>query len=151
MGRRTDSGLNRCARSGYVHRRTWRESIRRTQRALHSRRQQRSRPAQYSRGLSNDRARRDNGNSPLRRACPHLAGFSLPELQDAAVMTAPAVSTVVPVFNEEEHMAILQSELRDALAGLDHEIIFVDDGSSDGSAAKIEKAPQGRGIRFEEN
>src|SRR3982074_953218 len=66
-------------------------------------------------------------------------------------MTAPAVSIVVPVFNEEENMSILQSELRNALAGLDYEIIFVDDGSRDATAAKIENAPDVRVIRFEKN
>src|SRR3981081_2066243 len=66
-------------------------------------------------------------------------------------MTAPAVSIVVPVFNEEENMSILQSELRNALAGLDYEIIFVDDGSREATAAKIENAPNVRVIRFEKN
>jgi dolichol-phosphate mannosyltransferase len=45
----------------------------------------------------------------------------------------------------------LQSELRAALAGLNHEIIFVDDGSADGSADKIESAPNVRILRFEKN
>jgi dolichol-phosphate mannosyltransferase len=62
-----------------------------------------------------------------------------------------AVSVVVPVFNEEENMSILQSELREALARLDYEIIFVDDGSTDRSAEKIEVAPNIRVIRFEKN
>ncbi|MDQ2823981.1 MAG: glycosyltransferase family 2 protein [Verrucomicrobiota bacterium] len=66
-------------------------------------------------------------------------------------MSSPAVSVVVPVFNEEENMSILQSELRAALAGLDHEIIFVDDGSKDGTAGKIENAPQVHLLRFEKN
>jgi dolichol-phosphate mannosyltransferase len=64
---------------------------------------------------------------------------------------APAVSVVVPVFNEEANMSILQAELRSALAGLDHEIIFVDDGSTDQSVAKIETAPHVRVLRFEKN
>jgi dolichol-phosphate mannosyltransferase len=64
---------------------------------------------------------------------------------------SPAVSIVVPVFNEAENLPILQSELRAALAGLDHEIIFVDDGSTDGSADKIESAPNVRILRFEKN
>lgn len=65
--------------------------------------------------------------------------------------TSPAISVVVPVFNEEENMPILQSELRNALAGLDHEIVFVDDGSTDRSAEKIEPGPNVRIIRFEKN
>lgn len=64
---------------------------------------------------------------------------------------SPAVSVVVPVFNEEDNLPILQSELRAALAGLDNEIIFVDDGSTDHSADKIERAPNVRILRFEEN
>jgi glycosyltransferase involved in cell wall biosynthesis len=63
----------------------------------------------------------------------------------------PAVSVVVPVFNEEENMPILQSELRAALAGLDYEIVFVDDGSTDRSAEKIEPGPRVRVVRFEKN
>lgn len=64
---------------------------------------------------------------------------------------APAVSVVVPVFNEEANMSILQAELRSALARLDHEIIFVDDGSTDQSVAKIENAPHVRLLRLEKN
>lgn len=64
---------------------------------------------------------------------------------------SPAVSVVVPVFNEEENLPILQSELRAALGGLDHEIIFVDDGSTDRSADKIERASNVRILRFEKN
>jgi len=64
---------------------------------------------------------------------------------------APAVSVVVPVFNEEANMSILQAELRSALTGLGYEIIFVDDGSTDQSAAKIEAAPHVRVLRFEKN
>jgi len=62
-----------------------------------------------------------------------------------------AVSVVVPVFNEEESIAILQSELRSALSGVDHEIVFVDDGSTDRSADKIEVAPNVQVVRFEKN
>jgi dolichol-phosphate mannosyltransferase len=64
---------------------------------------------------------------------------------------APAVSIVVPVFNEEPNMSILQAELRSALTGLGYEIIFVDDGSTDQSAAKIEAAPHVRVLQFDKN
>src|SRR6202011_6173596 len=67
------------------------------------------------------------------------------------VAASPAVSVVVPVFDEEENMSILQAELRAALAGLDYEIVFVDDGSSDRTAEKIEADPKIRVIRFERN
>jgi len=62
-----------------------------------------------------------------------------------------AVSVIVPLFNEEENMSILQSELRAALAGVDHEIIFVDDGSVDRTAERVEKAANVRVIRFAKN
>jgi len=64
---------------------------------------------------------------------------------------SPAISVVVPVFNEEENMSILQSELLSALTGLDYEIVFVDDGSVDRSVEKIEKTRQVRVLRFEKN
>jgi len=67
------------------------------------------------------------------------------------VSAIPAVSVVVPVFNEEENVSILQSELRAALSGLDYEIVFVDDGSTDRSAEKIEAAANIRILRFERN
>jgi dolichol-phosphate mannosyltransferase len=64
---------------------------------------------------------------------------------------SPAVSVVVPLYNEEENLPILQDELRSALDGFDYEIIFVDDGSVDHTAARIETAPNIRLIRFEKN
>jgi dolichol-phosphate mannosyltransferase len=63
----------------------------------------------------------------------------------------PAVSIVVPVFNEEQNISILQSELQAALGGLDYEAVFVDDGSTDRSAEKIEPGPNVRIVRFEKN
>ena len=67
------------------------------------------------------------------------------------VTNAPAVSVVVPLFNEEENISILQSELRAALDGLDYEIVFVDDGSLDCTVERIETAPNVLLIRFEKN
>jgi dolichol-phosphate mannosyltransferase len=67
------------------------------------------------------------------------------------VTNAPAISVIVPLFNEEENISILQSELRAALDGLDYEILFVDDGSVDCTIERIETAPNVRLIRFEKN
>jgi dolichol-phosphate mannosyltransferase len=64
---------------------------------------------------------------------------------------SPAVSVIVPLFNEEENISILQSELKLALGGIDHEIIFVDDGSIDRTVERIVAAPNIRAIRFEKN
>jgi dolichol-phosphate mannosyltransferase len=64
---------------------------------------------------------------------------------------SPAISVIVPVFNEEENMSILQSELETALGGHDHEIIFVDDGSVDRTVERVVTTPNIRVIRFEKN
>ena len=64
---------------------------------------------------------------------------------------SPSVSVIVPLFNEEESVSILQSELRTALGELSYEIIFVDDGSVDRTVDRIEPAPHIRVIRFEKN
>ena len=64
---------------------------------------------------------------------------------------SPAVSVIVPVYNEEENVPILQAELRAALRAIDHEFIFVDDGSADRTVERIEAAPNMRVIRFEKN
>jgi len=64
---------------------------------------------------------------------------------------SPLVSVVVPLFNEEASMPILQSELRAALGDLDHEIIFVDDGSIDRTVERIENAANVRVVRFARN
>jgi glycosyltransferase involved in cell wall biosynthesis len=84
-----------------------------------------------------------------------MEDFSLPEVSDFAVMNegadSPAVSVVVPLFNEEENVALLQSELAAALGGLDYEIIFVDDGSSDRTVERIAPGLGIRVLRFEKN
>ncbi len=61
------------------------------------------------------------------------------------------VSVVVPLYNEEENVSILQRELTDALTGLDYEIIFVDDGSRDETVSRIVPDPRIRVLRFEKN
>ncbi|MGI8435613.1 MAG: glycosyltransferase family 2 protein [Chthoniobacterales bacterium] len=63
----------------------------------------------------------------------------------------PALSVIVPLFNEEENVPILQSELSAALAGLQYELIFVDDGSRDATVAKIAADPRVRVLQFERN
>ncbi|RMH01595.1 MAG: glycosyltransferase [Planctomycetota bacterium] len=69
----------------------------------------------------------------------------------------PAVSLVVPVFDEEENLPELAAEIRAALADLDRpwEAILVDDGSRDGSWAVIQAEaaadPRIVGLRFAAN
>jgi len=63
----------------------------------------------------------------------------------------PEVSVVVPLFNEEESISLLQTELSAALKNFDYEIVFVDDGSADCTADRIEHKMNVRVIRFEKN
>ena len=63
----------------------------------------------------------------------------------------PAVSVVVPLYNEAENAPLLQAELAQALAGIAHEILFVDDGSTDDTVSRLTSAPEVRILRFEKN
>ncbi len=49
------------------------------------------------------------------------------------------LSIVVPVYNEEENVALLVGRIEQALAGLNHEIILVDDGSTDQTRQRIKE------------
>jgi len=53
---------------------------------------------------------------------------------------AVELSVVVPVYNEVENIKPLVAEIQDVLEGvINYEILYVDDGSSDGSLALLEK------------
>ncbi|HIE34746.1 MAG TPA: glycosyltransferase [Campylobacterales bacterium] len=47
------------------------------------------------------------------------------------------LSVVIPVMNEEDNIDPLFKALREALKGVDYELIFVDDGSTDNTVQKI--------------
>ena len=64
---------------------------------------------------------------------------------------APQVSVIVPLYNEEENVAELQAQLEAALAGFTHELVFVDDGSTDATAANVKPSPSVRLLRFRKN
>jgi len=64
---------------------------------------------------------------------------------------SPELSIIVPLYNEEASVPILQSELNAALKGFDYEIIFVDDGSVDRTVERIEPKMNVRVIRFAKN
>ncbi|BAF70221.1 glycosyltransferase family 2 protein [Nitratiruptor sp. SB155-2] len=49
------------------------------------------------------------------------------------------LSVVIPVMNEEENIEPLMKALKEALQGIDYELIFVDDGSTDGTVEKIKE------------
>jgi glycosyltransferase involved in cell wall biosynthesis len=67
------------------------------------------------------------------------------------------LSTVIPVYNEDESLRALHAELSEVAAakGFELDIIFIDDGSSDDSWRVINELAQGdlrvRGIRFRTN
>jgi glycosyltransferase involved in cell wall biosynthesis len=66
------------------------------------------------------------------------------------------LSVVVPVFNEEENIPILYRRISDALGEIGtYEMIFVDDGSSDGSFQALQRLaaedPSAKVIRFRRN
>ncbi len=68
-------------------------------------------------------------------------------------MYKPVLSVVVTVFNEEDNVKPLLSQLHAALADLDYELIYVDDGSRDGTLAvlKSQAHPRLRVIEFRKN
>jgi glycosyltransferase involved in cell wall biosynthesis len=68
---------------------------------------------------------------------------------------AVAISVVVPVKDEAGNVGPLAREIAAALAGEAHEIIFIDDGSTDGTAAALAalktEIPQLRVLRHSRN
>lgn len=55
-------------------------------------------------------------------------------------MTAPALSVVVPVRNEAGNIGPLLEEIATACQGLDFEVIYVDDGSTDATLTRLRQA-----------
>ena len=66
-----------------------------------------------------------------------------------------ALSVVVPVYEEEGNLSPLHAQIAAALAGYDYEVLYVDDGSADGSPRELdalaEADPRVRVIRFVRN
>lgn len=50
-----------------------------------------------------------------------------------------SLSVVVPVFDERGNLAPLVAAIHKSLSGLSYEVILVDDGSTDGSSAELER------------
>lgn len=60
-------------------------------------------------------------------------------------MKKPKISVVIPVYNEEENIARLVNALHEQLAHLvELELLFVNDGSSDGTLYEIKKQAQSK-------
>lgn len=82
------------------------------------------------------------------------------EISDIQAFTQPresfdGVSVVVPVFNEEDCIARTHAEIQAALSGVPHEVIYVDDGSTDASGRILEEIAETdsttRVVRFRRN
>ena len=70
-----------------------------------------------------------------------LAGVAGP----ADACRAAELSIIVPTYNESENVPLLVGKLNEALAGIDWEVIFVDDDSRDGTARVARSLAQASG------
>lgn len=67
------------------------------------------------------------------------------------------ISVVIPIFNEEQNITPLYRELKAVLEGMgaEYEVIFIDDGSDDGSGEVLQQLAQGekrtKVIQFRKN
>mgnify|MGYP001439846613 CR=1 FL=1 len=52
-------------------------------------------------------------------------------------LNKPRVSIVIPTYNERENISKIIEMLRKSLKGIEHEIVFVDDNSPDGTSFEI--------------
>ena len=59
--------------------------------------------------------------------------------QNAKSHFTPSVSVIIPTFNEVANISKIAAAIGIALRGRDHEIVFVDDDSSDGTRTEIAK------------
>ncbi|MFA6950906.1 MAG: glycosyltransferase family 2 protein [Lentimicrobiaceae bacterium] len=54
-------------------------------------------------------------------------------------MNRPKLSVIICVYNEEENIKPLNKWINDSLKGMDYEIVYVDDGSSDSTIKQIKE------------
>lgn len=67
------------------------------------------------------------------------------------IPAVPSLSIVVPLYNEEENVPVLQSEIEHAMRGLNYEIVFVDDASIDRTASVVRVGDGVVLVRFKNN
>ena len=78
------------------------------------------------------------------------------ELLSTAPMELTRVSVIIPVYNEEENLPLLHEALQESLRDYPYELIYVNDGSQDGSQEilkkQVEEDPEHtRAIEFRRN
>ena len=70
-------------------------------------------------------------------------------------MSIPHISLIIPVFDEEENLPLLHKRIQEALVDLDYEVIYINDGSQDGSAQILDELaiqePRAKIIHFVRN
>lgn len=64
---------------------------------------------------------------------------------------SPAISVVIPLYNEEDNVQDMQKEVAEALAGQDYELVLVDDGSTDTTVQRVQQGDRVRLLCFEKN
>ncbi len=69
---------------------------------------------------------------------------SRPERPSSQAVVLPYISVIVPVFNEVENLRLLYDELQEVLEhqGRAWEVIFIDDGSTDGTRDVLRQLSQ---------
>ena len=72
-----------------------------------------------------------------------MTANSVTETIDTTPRTLRLLSVVAPVYNEEDLIEEFYSRVCAALDGLEFELVLVDDGSSDGTAAALERIAGG--------
>jgi len=94
----------------------------------------------------------------LSAATPASMPASAPIMRESAMQQAPvSLSIVVPVYNESESIDPLYERLTAELTQIEprYELVFVDDGSTDGSFARLkalhERDPRVRVVRLRRN
>jgi dolichol-phosphate mannosyltransferase len=77
----------------------------------------------------------------------HDAASDVAETETAAAEISPSIkgaelTIVVPTFNERDNVKLLIARLDAALRGIEWEVLYVDDDSPDGTAAKVRELAQ---------
>lgn len=100
----------------------------------------------------NRQSRDDAGQRPVQQDCPeghirHSAERDVGTLRSpdevgraARSDERPEISIIVPVYNEQDSLLQLSESIRSVMAGMDcaYELIFIDDGSTDKTPARLE-------------
>ena len=60
--------------------------------------------------------------------------------------SSPAISVVVPLYNEEDNVVEMQQQIDAAMAGRDYELVLVDDDSKDQTLARVQRGDRVRVI-----